>query len=56
MKKKIQRKTDNKYLISFEEDTWTENVENATVFTKPNAFFIMMKLNKTYKPSEINIV
>ena len=56
MKKKIQRTTDNKYLVSFEEDTWTENVEGATVFTKPNAFFTMMKLNKTYKPSEINIV
>jgi len=32
--KKIQRTTDNKYLVSFFEDVWTDNIEEAKVFNR----------------------
>ena len=34
MKRIIQRIEDNKYLVSFAEDTWTDNIEEATVFNR----------------------
>lgn len=32
--KKIQRTTDNKYLVSFFEDVWTDNIDEAKVFNR----------------------
>lgn len=32
--KKIQRITDNKYLVSFFEDVWTDNIDEAKVFNR----------------------
>jgi hypothetical protein len=44
--KKIQRTTDNKYLVSFFEDVWTDNVEEAKVFSHPGETRVtIMKLS-----------
>jgi hypothetical protein len=41
--KKIQRTTDNNYLVSFFEDVWTDNVEEATVFNRHAEFSMIVK-------------
>ncbi len=40
----IKRVTDNKYLISPEANTWTENIEEANRFSKPKAEIVKIQL------------
>lgn len=52
--KKIQRKTDNKYLINVVKDTWTDNIEEAKVFRQGELMVAKMKLtNRGVKLEEI---
>ena len=52
--KKIQRLTDNQYLVDLLKDLWTENIEEAKAFRKGEAFVTRLKLMaKGLKPEEI---
>jgi hypothetical protein len=54
MKKIIQRTTDNKYLVSFAEDTWTDNIEEAEVFNRSGKSRItIMNLSRKLGPNNI---
>lgn len=52
-KKKIQRLSDNKYLISLENDTWTDKIEDATEFGFKQLNETRKKLLLTYKSKDI---
>ena len=56
MNNRIQRTTDNKFLVLFEEDTWTDDINQAKEFKIAEMMFTLMKLNKKYKPQEIRKV
>lgn len=54
MKRIIQRIEDNKYLVSFAEDTWTDNIEEATVFNRSGkSRIIIMNLSMRLGPNNI---
>jgi hypothetical protein len=54
MKKIIQRTTDDKYLLSYVDDTWTENINDAEVFNRSGKSRItIMKLSMTLGPNNI---
>ena len=52
-KKKIQRATDNKYLVNLEQDTWTDDEKQATAFAFKPFHETMNKLLKTYKAYDL---
>jgi hypothetical protein len=52
-KKKIQRGTDNKYLVNLEQDTWTDDEKQATEFSWKQFHETKGKLLKTYKAYDI---
>jgi len=52
--KKIQRLTDNQYLVNVLADTWTENIEEAKSFRQGELMVAKMKLiNKGMNPQDI---
>tara|TARA_R110000868_G_scaffold348202_1_gene609178 strand:+ start:137 stop:316 length:180 start_codon:yes stop_codon:yes gene_type:complete len=54
MKKIIQRTTDNKYLVSFFENIWTDNIEEAKVFNRSGESRVtIMKLSMRLGPDNI---
>jgi hypothetical protein len=54
MKKIIQRTTDDKYLLSYVDDTWTENINDAQVFNRSGESRVtIMKLSMTLGPNNI---
>lgn len=54
MKKIIQRTSDNKYLVSFAEDTWTDNIEEAEVFNRSGKSRVtIMELSMRLGPDKI---
>ena len=54
MKKIIQRTTDDKYLSSYVDDTWTENIGDAEVFNRSGKSRItIMKLSMRLGPNNI---
>ena len=52
-KKKIQRATDNKYLVNLEQDTWTDDVAQAAVLSWKAFHEAKGKLLKTYKAYDL---
>jgi hypothetical protein len=55
MARKIQRLTDNNFLVSFENDVWTESFENATSFTIIESINIKNDLLKKYDNSLLRV-
>ena len=54
MKRIIQRIEDNKYLVSFAEDTWTDNIEEAEIFNRSGRSRItIMNLSRKLGPDKI---
>ena len=49
----IQRKLDNKYLESLENDTWTENIKLATNMSYKEHESTKLELLKIYKDDDI---
>lgn len=53
MVKKIQRKSDKKYLLSLENNTWVDDIKDASEFTQKEAIDVMDELLKTYNKEDI---
>lgn len=53
MVKKIQRKSDKKYLSSLENNTWVDDIKDASEFTQKEAIDVMDELLKTYNKEDI---
>lgn len=53
MVKKIQRKSDKKYLSSLENNTWVDNIKDASEFTQKEAIDTMSELLKTYSKEDL---
>jgi hypothetical protein len=53
MVKKIQRKTDKKYLSSLENNTWVDDAKDACEFTQKEVIDAMDELLKTYSREEL---
>lgn len=53
MKKQIQRLTDNKFLISVNDDTWTNDISLASVFTHGEFVKILVTLTPFYDSGQI---
>ena len=52
--KKIQRISDNQYLVNVVSNTWTENIEEARAYRSGELMVAKMKLfNKGVKPEDI---
>ena len=53
MVKLIKRKTDNKYLVSIETDSWTDNIKDASIMTYRECKAAIEDLIKTYQADQI---
>lgn len=53
MKKQIQRLTDDKFLVSFEENTWTSNINVASLYTHGEFIKILAALTPYYDSGQI---
>ncbi len=55
MVRKIQRLTDDKFLVSFENDTWVDGMENGTLFSITESINIKKELLVNYDSSLIRV-
>jgi hypothetical protein len=53
MVKKIQRKSDKKYLSSLENNTWVDDIKDACEFTQKEVIEAMDELLKTYSREDL---
>jgi hypothetical protein len=55
MTNKIKRLTDDKFLISSEEDTWTEDIDEASGFNREECDKLQISLLDRLQPHEIEV-
>jgi hypothetical protein len=55
MTNKIKRLTDDKFLISLEEDTWTEDIDEGSGFTREECDKLQISLLDRLQPHEIEV-
>jgi len=53
MTNKIKRTTDEKWLLSFEENTWVEDVDDASGFTRAETDNLAIALLDRLQPQEV---
>lgn len=53
MVKKIQRKSDKKFLSSLQNNTWVDDIKDAAEFTSKETMDVMDELLKTYDKEDI---